>query len=99
MNIFWLNIYGKLIFQNKDDKYLFAERTSRHIDKIVLLDESHGYRNYVGECRFSEFKLSNWIPISKEEYKMIKTRYTEIIVIREVFKLNKQLKKIPFLVS
>ena len=99
MKKFWLNDYGKLAFQNKVNKYLFAERSYRNIDKVIYIDETRGYSEYAGVGKFSEFKEEEWIPITPAEFKMVKHSYREIVIIKEIIKMNMELRKIPKLES
>ena len=93
MKKFWLNDYGKLAFQNKENKYLFAERSYQNIDKIIYIDESRGYSENAGVGKFSEFKKEEWIPITKTEFNMVKHSYREIVIIKDIIKMSKDLKK------
>jgi hypothetical protein len=89
-----LNIYGLLVFQNRQNKHLFAERPYRNIDRIIFTDETRGLREYAGECKYSEFDKSEWILITEQEYKMIKYSYKELSIIREAISLNNSIKKL-----
>ena len=90
----WLDVYGLLVFQNKKNKFLFATRAYRNIDRVLFIDETRGLREYAGEGKYSEFNHDEWIPITKDEYEMIKFSYGEILVIRNAINLNKSLKKL-----
>jgi hypothetical protein len=94
MNKFWLNVFGKMIFQNKANKFLFAERSFRNIDRIIFIDDSRGFCENAGEGKFTEFNQDEWIPITREEFNMIKRSYREIEFIRQAILLNNQWKKI-----
>lgn len=94
MNKYWLDSYGRILFQNKSNKYLFAERKFRNIDRIIFIDDSRGFCENAGEAKFSEFKQEDWIQVTREEFNMIKRSYREMVFIRQAIEMNKQWKKI-----
>ena len=94
MNKFWLNSFGRLLFQNKINKFLFAEKLHRNIDKVAFIDDSRGFCEKTGEGSFSDFIQDEWIPISRDEFNMIKTSYREIELIRQAIIINEHWKKI-----
>ena len=52
----WLNSSGLLVFQNKSNRKLFAERTYHWIDRITLIDETNDERRYAGDIKNHELK-------------------------------------------
>jgi hypothetical protein len=72
-----LNESGRAIWKHRENKNLFAERSYRWLDRIIILDESNG-RQIVDETKFSNFDFSNWNPMSIEEYNRVKEYYREI---------------------
>jgi|ERR1700761_6446006 len=94
MNKFWLNSFGRLIFQNKANKNLFAERLYRNIDRVIFIDDTRGFCENAGEGKFSEFVQEEWIPITRDEFNMIKRTYREIGLIRQAIEINEQWKKL-----
>ena len=51
-----LNEFGKLVFRNKHDNFLFAERAYSWVDRVVLIDEGNKNcdREVVGDLKFSD---------------------------------------------
>ena len=96
---YWLNVYGKLAFQNKKNSFLYAERSYRNIDRIIFIDETNGYSENGGEGKFSEFNQEEWTPITQQEYDMIKRSYKEIPLIREAIRINNIMKTNLFSLS
>lgn len=94
MNKNWLNVFGRLIFQNKENKYLFAERPYRTHDSVLYIDDTRGFAENVGRGKFSEMNMDEWIPITREEFNMIKRSYREILLIRQAIEINNQWKAI-----
>ena len=75
----WLNEYGKLVFQHKTKRKLFAERSYHWVNRLHFIDESEGNRSHAGEMKFSEFDSSDWIQITPQEFESLK----KIIVCNE----------------
>lgn len=72
-----LNEFGRAIWKHQENKNLFAERSYRWLDRIIVLDESNG-RQIVEDTKFSNFDFSNWTPMSIEEFSRVKECYREI---------------------
>lgn len=72
-----LNEFGMAVWRHKQNKTLFAERSYRWCDRVIVLDESKG-RLVVDDTQFSTFDFSEWIPMTVEEYKRVKACYKEI---------------------
>ena len=84
----WLNVNGLVIYQNKLNRKLFAERTYHWVDRIVIIDESQNERLFIGQCNLSQFDKDGWTVITKEEFRLIKSNYSEINQIRRDLKIN-----------
>ncbi len=72
-----LNDYGLLVFKHKTNKNIFLQRSFKWIDRITMIDESED-RQIIDTFKFSEFDLSAWEPITKEEYSKAKKNFKEI---------------------
>ncbi len=94
MNIYWLDTFGRLLFQNKENKYLFAERKYRNIDKVIFIDDTRGFCENAGEGKFSDLIQDEWVKITRDEFNMIKRSYREIVLIKQAISINNQWKKI-----
>lgn len=77
MMIIELNEYGQAIWRHRTNKLLFAERSYRWCDRIVTIDETED-RRIVADNQFSSFDLSDWIPVTMEEFAKIKNNYKEV---------------------
>ena len=84
----WLNKHGKLVFQHKTKRKLFAERSYYWVDRLHYIDESEGTRASVGEIKFSRFDSSEWIQITPEEFEPVKSFYYEVDQIRRDIKIQ-----------
>lgn len=79
-----LNEWGKLVWINKKNPYLFAERAYDWVDRITFIDEScydeNGflYRTHKGSITWAKFNPSEWIPLTKEQYDKSKKGYRDI---------------------
>ena len=72
-----LNEFGRAIWKHRENKNLFAERSYRWVDRIIILGESNG-RRIIAEGKYSEFDFSDWTPMSIEEFSRVKECYREI---------------------
>lgn len=73
-----LNSDGLAIWKHKQLLMVFAQRTSRWRDRILVLDESDGHRIVILDAPFSTFDLSDWEPMTPYEYARVKQFYREI---------------------
>jgi len=86
---YWLDEYGQLAFQNKENPYKFAHRAYHWVDRVMFTDETRWMRESAGQGKFSEFNTNEWIPITKEEYAHIHRGFREVIAIRREIRINK----------
>jgi hypothetical protein len=86
---YWLDEYGQLGFQNKENPYKFAHRAYHWVDRVIFTDESNWSRTSAGQCKFSELNTDEWTPITKEEYTYIRRGFREVIAIRREIRINK----------
>ncbi len=73
-----LDEYGKLVFKHKTNPNLFAERPYWWVDRIIVLDETKG-RRVIQDTQYSKFDLSDWEPMTKEEYACVERKYKDLI--------------------
>lgn len=67
-----LNEFGLAKWRHKYSKVLFVERHYRWCDRVIVLDESDR-RRVVDDTQFSTFNFSDWIPVTVEEHKKVKS--------------------------
>jgi len=72
-----LDEFGKQVWKHKTNKRLFLEQSFAWVDGLILLDETIG-RQIVDEYKASSYDFSAWEPMTKEEYKSVKSKYREI---------------------
>ncbi len=72
-----LDEFGRLVFKHKTNPNLFAERSYDWVDRIIVIDETEG-RRIIQDTKFSTFDLSDWKPMTQEEYDSIERKYNEI---------------------
>ena len=72
-----LNKRGKLVFKHKTNPNLFAERVYEWVDRIIVLDETKD-RKVTKDTKYSTFDLSDWEPMTQDEYDSVKRKYKEI---------------------
>lgn len=89
---YYLDEFGKLVFQSLINPNIFAHRTYHWVDIIAFADEAKG-RKYLGQLSFSKFEeeliKDNWILITKEEAARVKADWREITAIRRDLKIDK----------
>lgn len=85
---YWLNDYGRVTLQSKNNENIFAHRDYSWVDRVVILDESTG-RKIIGQYSIQDIDLCEWIPITKEEDKYVKKTYREIKQIRRKLRIKK----------
>lgn len=73
-----LNEYGLAVWRHKHNKTLFVQRTYYWQDRVIVLDEANGRRRIIDDTQFSTFDFSDWIPVTKDEFKKVKSYYTDI---------------------
>lgn len=73
-----LNEFGLAVWRHKTDKELFLERDYEWCDRVVTIREHDGRREIVDNVPFSDFDLSDWIPVTVEEFRLVKSNYKEI---------------------
>lgn len=74
-----LNEYGLAVWRHKYDRNLFVERSYFWCDRLVFLNEANG-RHLIGETTFSsyDFTTTDWVPVTVEEFKRVKSNYKDI---------------------
>jgi len=72
-----LNDYGLLVFKHKTNKNIFLQRSFKWIDRITMIDEAEG-RQIIDTFKFSEFDLSSWEAVTREEYSKAKKSFKEM---------------------
>lgn len=74
-----LNKYGLLVFKHKSQPNLLAQRTFKNNDRVLVTDESDGSK-VVRDEKFSTFDLSEWTPLSQEEWdEVVKNRSYNVL--------------------
>ncbi len=72
-----VNEHGRLVFRNKTNNDLFAHKPYRWVDRIIVIDEASN-RKLVLDTKYSTFDLTDWEPISKEDYDKVVCNFTEL---------------------
>jgi hypothetical protein len=72
-----LNEWGMLVFKHKTNKNLFMQKSYRWQDVAHMIDESKG-RLIIDSFTFSTYDLTNWEPMTPEEYDSVISNYSEI---------------------
>lgn len=72
-----LNEHGDAVWRHKTNKNLFAERSYRWCDRVIVLDETES-RRVIDDTKFSTFDFSDWIPVGVEEFKKVKHNFKDI---------------------
>lgn len=63
-----LNEYGHLMFLHKEIPNIVIDKAYSWCDSYIMIDENLG-RLSIGQGKFSEFCLDDWIPLSYEDYR------------------------------
>ena len=82
-----LDQFGKVCLLSKEDRNISATLPYGWFSTCNLLDESSG-RRVIGSRDASEFRYSEWSPITKEEYDLVKSTLIEVWYIRRCKKLE-----------
>ena len=77
MENFELNDSGLRVWRHKTNKRLFLEQQYGWVDKVVMLDETEG-RQVIDIYRASTYNFGAWEPVTQDEYKLVKQKYTDI---------------------
>lgn len=72
-----LNENGLAVWFHKDHKTLFVERSYKWCDRVIMIDETAS-RRIVDDTEFSTFDFTDWIPMTVEQFKKVKSNYKEI---------------------
>lgn len=79
--------HGRVSLLNKKDRSISAVLPYGWHSNCTILDESNG-RRHIGTMHISEFRYSEWSPITKEEDSQVKATLTEVWDIRRNQKLE-----------
>ena len=77
MRVIELNEYGMAVWFHKENKNLFVERAYKWCDRIIMIDETTS-RQVVDDTQFSTFDFTDWIPVTVEQFKTVKSNFKEI---------------------
>lgn len=61
-----LNEHGLLIFKHSSNKNIMLFRSYKWVDRILLINKKTN--EYIMGFKYSTFDLTEWTPITKEEY-------------------------------
>jgi|GEM_PF-4135545 len=68
---------GLAIWRHKSVKHLFVKRTDRRCTRVTVISESQG-RQSLDDLEPSTLNFQCWIPVTVDQFRKVKTSYTEI---------------------
>lgn len=77
MNRIELDEFGLQVWKHKTNKRLFLHQSYKWVDNLTLLDETED-RQLIDNYKASTYDFSNWIPMTKEEFSKVKSKYKDI---------------------
>jgi hypothetical protein len=73
-----LNEFGKRVWKHKVNRRLFLEQSYRWVKDVYVIEESEDCRRLVESYSLTTVDLSEWVPMSKQEFDTVKYYYREI---------------------